>query len=105
MKKFLAIGLLLLPTVLQGVERAEYKTLFLIQWVYNCSQQMSPHYQMTYGLPSPIALQEAIKACSCVIDKFREDFSYEAITGLPAEERAQFGEGYSAQCLGYTTGT
>ena len=77
----------------------EYPTLFLLQWTYNCSQQMKSNYTVR-GFPQHMALQLSIEHCSCVIDEFRKDFKMSQIQTMEFSQRAAVAEIYAGNCLG-----
>ena len=77
----------------------EYPTLFLLQWTYNCSQQMKGNYTVR-GFPQQMALQLSIEHCSCVIDEFRKDFKMSQIQTMEFSQRAAVAEIYAGNCLG-----
>ena len=101
MKKLvLAAGLMLLscsPVPAQEPE-LEYKTLFIATWVYSCANKMQQNF-LQLGMPQQLALQEAIRKCSCVIDHFRRDFSHSQLITMHEEDRLAYSNGYSAQCF------
>ena len=75
-----------------------YSTMWLIQWVYNCSQLLAPTYEMR-GMNSQFALQKSIYDCSCVVDKFRQSFSQPEVENMSVEDRRLFSEQFTIQCL------
>ena len=101
MKKLvLAAGLMLLscsPAPAQEPE-LEYKTLFIATWVYSCANKMQQNF-LQLGMPQQLALQEAIRKCSWVIDHFRRDFSHSQLITMHEEDRLAYSNGYSAQCF------
>lgn len=99
MKKLtLALLLLLLSCSPAPAQEPEYKTLFLATWVYSCANKMQ-HNFLEMGMPQQLALQEAIRKCSCVIDYFRRDFSHSQLITMNEEDRLAYSNGYSAQCF------
>ena len=99
MKKLvLAIGLLLLSCSPAPAQELEYKTLFIATWVYSCANKMQQSF-LEMGMPQQLALQEAIRKCSCVIDHFRTDFNHSQLVTMNEEDRLAYSNGYSAQCF------
>lgn len=79
--------------------RASYSALFIAQWVYNCTTQIAPRFGAN-GMPQQLALQYAAQECSCVIDKFRNEFTQTEVINMTVEDRSAFGDTYARQCLG-----
>ena len=103
MKKLvLAAGLMLLSCSPAPAQEPEYKTLFIATWVFNCAQAMQPNF-MQLGMHPQLALQESIRKCSCVIDKFRLDFKHADLVALNDKDRLAFSNGYTAQCFNVET--
>jgi hypothetical protein len=75
-----------------------YPTLFLLQWTYQCSQQMRPQFEMK-GMPKPLALQFSIQNCSCVIDEFREHYRYEEVLEMNEYEKLSAAERMTQECV------
>ena len=73
-----------------------YSTYFLVTWTWTCIQAVIP--SMLQHTPEPIASQYALQQCSCVIDKFRRDYPFDAVIQLTSEERKRAGEIYANQC-------
>ena len=76
----------------------EYQTIFLLQWVYQCSEQLKLQY-MGDGTPHQFALQMSIQNCSCMIDSYRQNFSQPEVINMSYEDRTAFGEEYAKICL------
>ena len=76
----------------------EYQTIFLLQWVYQCSEQLKLQY-MGDGIPHQFALQMSIQNCSCMIDNYRQNFSQPEVINMSYEDRTAFGEEYAKICL------
>ena len=83
---------------------ASFRTEFLVQWVYNCMQAIVPSYERQ-GMPPQFAASMGMTHCSCVIDEFRKAFSQIEVISMSRQDRAAFGEGYAAQCIGVQKGT
>ena len=83
---------------------SNYSTMWLMQWLHECSTALSPSYAMR-GLPQQYAMQKAVQDCACVIDKFRENFSQSEADGMAVEDRQLFSEQYTIECLGAFKGT
>ena len=49
-------------------------------------------------MPRHLSMNLAVQGCSCVIDKFRTDYPFDAVIQLTAEERKRAGEIYANQC-------
>jgi hypothetical protein len=79
-------------------QRASYSALFIAQWVYNCTTQIAPRFGAN-GLPQQLALQYAAQECSCVIDKFMNEFNQTEIINMTMEDRSAFGDTFARQCL------
>lgn len=80
-------------------QRASYSALFIAQWVYNCTTQIAPRFGAN-GLPQQLALQYAAQECSCVIDKFMNEFTQTEVINMTMEDRSAFGDTFARQCLG-----
>ena len=76
----------------------EYQTIFLLQWVYQCSEQLKLQY-MQNGTPHQFALQMSIQNCSCMIDNYRSNFSQPEVMNMSYQDRTAFGEEYAKICL------
>lgn len=98
--KSLLTGLTLLVSTSAFSLPVEYKTLHLISWTYQCSQRLAPTYQMQ-GMSNNLAMQSAIRLCSCVIDHYRENHRYVDLQIMPLPQREAFGEMYSQECIDY----
>lgn len=98
--KPLLTGLALLLSTLAYALPVEYKTIYLISWTFQCSQRLAPSFQMQ-GMTSNLAIQSAIKLCSCVIDHYRENHRYVDLQLMPLPQREAFGEMYSQECIDY----
>jgi len=82
----------------------DYKTLFLLQWVYNCSENLKPSY-MIRGFDQATSLQMSIHSCSCVIDQFREYHPYGELIIMTDQDRLAFSERYAKICSGVVEST
>ena len=107
--KYLAAFLFLLstctPCPAQTSDISEnYSTMWLMQWLHNCSTALAPTYQMR-GIPEHFAMQKSVYNCACVIDKFRVNFSQAEADNMSVEDRQLFSERYTLECLGRITGT
>ena len=96
MKPFIA---LLLPATLYASEPAEleYKTAFLWNWVTACAQIMAPQFERQ-GMPRHFAQTHAVEGCSCVIDRFRENYLFTDVVKLTVDERRAAGAQFAEQC-------
>ena len=88
----------LVNEVEQQLYEINYPTLFLLQWTYQCSQQMQPQFEYQ-GMPKPLALQFSIQQCSCVIDEFRKHYRYEQILEMSEPQKLQAAEEMTKECL------
>ena len=88
----------LVNEVEQQLYEINYPTLFLLQWTYQCSQQMQPQFEYQ-GMPKPLALQFSIQNCSCVIDEFRKHYRYEQVLGMSEPQKLQAAEEMTKECL------
>ena len=108
--KYLAAFVLLLstctpPAPAQTSEiSTNYSTMWLMQWLHNCSNVLAPSYRMR-GMTDDFAMQKSVYDCACVIDKFRENFSQAEADNMTVQDRQLFSEQYTQQCLGIITGT
>lgn len=88
----------LVNEVEQQLREVNYPTLFLLQWTYQCSQQMQPQFQYQ-GMPQQLALQFSIQQCSCVIDEFRRNYSYEETISMDYGSRAEAATRLAEKCM------
>jgi len=88
----------LVNEVEQQLFEVNYPTLFLLQWTYQCSQQMQPEFEYQ-GMPKPLALQFSIQNCSCVIDEFRKHYRYEQVLEMSEPQKLQAAEKMTKECL------
>ena len=107
--KYLTAFILLLstcpPTPAQTSNISEnYSTMWLMQWLHDCSTALAPSYQMR-GMPEHFAMQKSVYDCACVIDKFRTNFSQAEADRMAVEDRQLFSERYTQECLGIITDT
>jgi hypothetical protein len=82
----------------EQLREVNYPTLFLLQWTYQCSQQMQPQF-LYRGMPKPLALQFSIQNCSCVIDEFRKHYRYEQVLEMTEPQKLQAAEEMTQECL------
>jgi hypothetical protein len=114
MKKLLlilltSVSMCVMPPIVPAIVPASdvsqnYSTMWLMQWLHQCSSALSPSYRIR-GLPEQQAMQKSIYDCSCVIDKFRSNFSQAEVDSMFVEDRHLFSEQYTKDCLGVVTGT
>ena len=107
--KYLAAFILLLSTCTPSPAQTSdisknYSTMWLMQWLHNCSHALAPSYQMR-GMTEQFAMQKAVYDCACVIDKFRMNFSQAEADNMTVPDRQLFSERYTQECLGIITGT
>lgn len=86
------------PPAFTKTYEINYPTLFLLQWTYQCSQQMQPQFEMK-GMPKPLALQFSIQNCSCVIDEFREHYRYEEVLEMNEYEKLSAAKKMTQECM------
>jgi len=96
----LLLPLLLLATTISATE-LEYKTHYLFVWTGNCTSRMIPNYERQ-GMPWNFAFSMASQGCSCVIDKFREDYTHDQLLALSDKEREEQSLYYAQVCGGIT---
>ena len=94
----LLLPLLLLATTISATE-LEYKTHYLFVWTGNCTSKMIPNYE-SQGMPWNFAFSMASQGCSCVIDKFRENYTQDEVLGFSDEERMERSMYYTQICAG-----
>ena len=96
----LLLPLLLLSTTAVANE-LEYKTHYLFIWTGNCTSRMIPTYE-SRGMPWDFAFSLASQGCSCVIDKFRENYTHDQLLALSDLEREEQSLYYAQVCGGIT---
>lgn len=82
----------------EKLREVNYPTLFLLQWTYQCSQQMQPQF-LYRGMPQHLALQFSIQQCSCVIDKFREHYRYEQVLDMDEGQKLSAADQMTKKCM------
>ena len=87
------------PAYTQDNKTLDYPTLYLAQWVYNCSQALYPMYY-NMGAPKDFAIRLAAQNCSCVVDEFRKNFTWLEVQTMSVEDRALFSETFANICGG-----
>ena len=88
------------PAYSQDNKTLEYPSLYIAQWVYQCSQALYPMY-LNNGAPQPYAIHLAAQSCSCVIDEFRKNFLWLEVQTMSKADRALFSENYAVGCSPY----
>tara|TARA_B100001094_G_C18020585_1_gene714888 strand:+ start:196 stop:528 length:333 start_codon:yes stop_codon:yes gene_type:complete len=83
-------------------QSSEYQTLFILQWVYECSEKLKVQYT-NRGTPHHYALQMSIQNCSCMIDNYRTNFTQPEVVNMSYQDRTYFGEEYAKICLNIIT--
>ena len=96
----LLLPLLLLSTTAVATE-LDYKTHFLFTWTSSCVQKILPDFQRQ-GMPYLFAVSMASQGCSCVIDKFRENYTHNELLSLSDKEREEQSLYYAQVCSGIT---
>ena len=110
MKHFFIASILVLSTCIPPAPAqtseisTNYSTLWLMQWLHNCSTALAPTYTAK-GFPYQLAMQKSVYDCACVIDKFRTYFSQAEAENMKVEDRQLFSERYTQECLGIIRGT
>lgn len=97
--KLLLIFFLFLATTIQAHEELDYKTHYLFMWTGNCTNRLIPTYEQK-GVPWNFAFSLASQGCSCVIDKFREQYTHTQLLSLSDEEREERSLYYAQVCGG-----
>ena len=93
--------LLFLASTVQGHEELDYKTHYLFMWTGNCTNRLIPTFQQR-GVPWNFAFSLASQGCSCVIDKFREQYTHTELLSLSDEEREERSLYFAQVCGGVT---
>ena len=96
----LLLPLFLLSTTAVATE-LEFKTHYLFIWAGNCTSRMIPNYERQ-GMPWNFAFSLASQGCSCVIDKFRENYTHDQLLALSDKEREEQSLYYAQVCSGIT---
>jgi len=99
--KLLLIFFLFLATVAKAHEELDYKTHYLFMWTGNCTNRLIPTYEQK-GVPWNFAFSMASQGCSCVIDKFREQYSQTEVMSLTDAEREERLLYFAQVCSGIT---
>lgn len=97
--RLLFVSLFFLTTTVQAHEELDYKTHYLFMWTGNCTNRLIPTFQQR-GVPWNYSFSLASQNCSCVIDRFREDYTQTEVMALSYEERAERGSYYAQICAG-----
>lgn len=96
---FILLSTCMLPPPSYSQEgEANYPTLFLLQWAYQCAEQMQPQFQ-AQGMPRQLALQFGVQQCSCVIDEFRKNYRYEQTITMDFSTRAEVATKLAERCM------
>ena len=99
--KLLFLSLIFLATTVQAHEELDYKTHYLFMWTGNCTNRLIPTYEQK-GVPWNFAFSMASQGCSCVIDKFREQYSQTEVMSLSDQEREERSLYFAQVCSGIT---
>ena len=94
----LLLLLLILSTTAVATE-LDYKTHYLFIWTGNCAHQLIPSFE-AQGMPWNFAFSMASQDCSCVIDKFRENYTHNELLSLSDEEREERSGNFAQVCAG-----
>lgn len=106
MRKWIIALLISLPTTVLSHEITKtsdphdnrgYSTLNVLRWGNTCSNTMAPLF-MGQGFPPNIAWNYAVASCSCVIDGFREEYTYDQAMALESEIRRAKSYQYATYC-------
>lgn len=94
-----SVSMCVMPPIAPAHEKSnEYQTIFLLKWVYQCSEKLKLQY-MGNGTPHQFALQMSIQNCSCMIDNYRANFTQPEVINMTYDDRTAFGEEYAKICL------
>jgi hypothetical protein len=96
----LLLPLFLLSTTAVATE-LDYKTHYLFMWTGNCTHRLIPTYERQ-GMPWNFAFSMASQGCSCVIDKFREQYTQAEVMSLSDQEREERSLYFAQVCSGIT---
>lgn len=97
---FLVLTTCFTPAHSQDNKTLAYPSLYIAQWVYQCSEALYPMF-LNDGAPQPYAIHLAAQSCSCVIDEFRRNFLWLEVQTMSKEDRALFSENYAVGCSPY----
>lgn len=97
--KLLVLSLIFLATTVQAHEELDYKTHYLFMWTGNCTHRLIPTYEQK-GVPWNFAFSMASQGCSCVIDKFREQYTQTEVMALTDAEREERSLYFAQVCSG-----
>jgi len=93
--------LLFCAATVQAHDELEYKTNYLFIWAGNCTHRLIPSFEAR-GMPWNFAFSMASQGCSCVIDKFREQYTHTQLLSLRDEEREERSLYFAQVCGGVT---
>ena len=99
--KLLLLFLLFLASTVQAHDELDYKTNYLFVWTGNCAHRLIPSFE-AQGMPWNFAFSMASQGCSCVIDKFREQYTHTELLSLSDEEREERSLYFAQVCGGVT---
>jgi hypothetical protein len=99
--RLLLLLLLFFTSMVQAHDELDYKTNYLFVWTGNCTHRLIPTYERQ-GMPWNFAFSMASQGCSCVIDKFREQYTQTEVMALTDAEREERSLYFAQVCSGIT---
>ena len=97
--RLLFLSLIFLTTTVQAHEELDYKTHYLFIWAGNCTHRLIPSFE-AQGMPWNFAFSMASQGCSCVIDKFREQYTQTEVMSFSNQEREERSLYFAKVCAG-----
>ena len=97
--RLFTVCLLFFATTVQAHDELDYKTNYLFIWTGNCAHRLIPSFE-AQGMPWNFAFSMASQGCSCVIDKFREQYTHTQLLSLRDEEREERSLYFAQVCAG-----
>lgn len=82
---------------LQKHDNRGYSTLNVLVWGNSCVNAMVPLF-IQGGMHPSAAMKLSVGACACVIDEFREHYTYEQAMSLEAEVRRSKSFQFATYC-------
>jgi hypothetical protein len=99
--RLLLLLLLFLASTAMAHDELDYKTNYLFVWTGNCAHRLIPSFE-AQGMPWNFAFSMASQGCSCVIDKFREQYTQTEVMALTDAEREERSLYFAQVCSGIT---
>jgi hypothetical protein len=97
--RLLLLSLIFFGTTVQAHEELDYRTHYLFMWTGNCTNRLIPTFQQR-GVPWTYSFSLASQNCSCVIDKFREQYTQTEVMSLSDQEREERSLYFAKVCAG-----